>query len=909
MLQKIQIVLISLFLLLTNAPLRAQDFESGNRFSVSLLKDTLVTGVGSFGFNTLSITNMSSTHLTVSTKIDLPQGWNLLRNLPTSVSIEPGNTITIPFRIKTAANAYGTVKYPVSLTIQDQMGGNPIKAGFVTLIQSNTSWRAELLQSTIFVPDTESLPDFKFRISNNGNKIEAFDISFQSELRLTYPSAGFQLFLKPGQDTVFVVGIRSRTLNQVSDVVRIHINSRAMKKTLQQKIYISSNQYIPRENSNYEMSMSVRWQGANLLSPDNRFNFLEADGILELENFKSFSFRIRANTTEEEFSNRDNFFQFNYHTKNINYSVGSQQEFIYSQVDGVGTKVDLRLEKSLTEAFAIKSRLADEYVFGLNQKLQVQSKLLLTNNLVYRDNKESGLKSGFAVHTFKHFTRDNSRSFWELAGGYSFEQHANLASVQPGFLLGAQVYENSKRLLINSNFRLFSGSFPGLNRGMLTQSHDLRLKLGKVFIGAFGNQANRTSSLYYNDFTDVRDVFAVKNLEYGAQLGVGLWGGNLFWRASQISQLQFDINNPVMEGNQLSINYFVKKNKFEQMLTMSTLRGKLATDVGKPSEQSYSTTLRGKIKNFGYNSRFDYGPVFYFDFLYASRNNVFPIRQQHSIFYENQRAKYFLNRSSINYFSYSQIGNQSLFIQNNSFFDIPKYGLSFNVLASYNVFANSQPFGLNISVSKALNVPIPFLKKYNTIKLSLFQDDNNNNIKDEGEGLIEDATVQINDKYLTSDANGEILLKNMNKGDYNINFTSSNKLMGWSANLLKKDTIRLRKDVFLEIPYKKSKIVTGKIEVQKSEYSILTTPDVDGIRVIAINSIGEQFRSVTNKEGEFFFNLNDDEYMIIVPNNLYSDDFKFTNNTAKVNLNLDTKNHVVFTLQEKKRKINIKKMD
>ncbi len=326
-------------------------FTSTNRFSANLLKDSLSLNPGQYGFNSLTILNHTGERLDIGLKIDLPSGWSLMRNLASYAQVLGGQSTTIPFRIKTAKNVIGGKIYPLRITIEDPVTGEKVFKIIEVKLLQKTDWRASLTEPTSYTSDQESLPEFGIKISNRGNRTELFDITFDAHVRLTMPSSGTQVLLKPGKDTLLNVGIRSRNLEQINEEIVVFIQARNAQKVLHQRINIISDEYKAHEFNNYYMPINVRWQGVNIAPGSAATQLFSAYGNIQLDNRKSLSFRTRLNFINGKYNKLNSYFLARYVAKRTELEIGNIQDFVYSQINGIGGRFRFRDKNKSYEVF------------------------------------------------------------------------------------------------------------------------------------------------------------------------------------------------------------------------------------------------------------------------------------------------------------------------------------------------------------------------------------------------------------------------------------------------------------------------------------------------------------------------------------------------------------------------------
>jgi hypothetical protein len=108
------------------------------------------------------------------------------------------------------------------------------------------------------------------------------------------------------------------------------------------------------------------------------------------------------------------------------------------------------------------------------------------------------------------------------------------------------------------------------------------------------------------------------------------------------------------------------------------------------------------------------------------------------------------------------------------------------------------------------------------------------------------------------------------------------------------------------IPFSKSKVVSGNLLLIKDEKSSLSM-DLEAIRMIAVDSSGETFYTLTNAEGEFFFNLPAGNYTISINQAVFDENFRPVELTKLADLINNEHLQLQFEIRQKKRQLNIHK--
>jgi hypothetical protein len=699
------------------------DILSNSRFSAVLLRDSLVLNPNEYIFNSLTLINHSSEILDLGLRIELPKGFSLLSPLASYTRIGPGQTNGIPIRIRADQNVLGGKSYIIKVTIEDPITGDKIPRIIIAELNLKTDWRASLVNPVSYTSDKESLPDFKILLANNGNRTELFDFSLESEIRLSLPSKGNQVLLRPGQDTLINVSVRSRNLEQINAEVKVIIQARNGQKILYQKLYIVSSEYKAHSFNRYYAPIEIGWQRVNLAKGVSASQLFSAFGNLQLDNKKDISIRTQINLIDGEYDKFNSYFLGRLSTRFAEYEVGNIDDFMYSQINGIGSRVTFRKNNQSYQAFALKSQFHEGNISGLRQHLILSDQSKIETEALFKQNKETGLSSFFAAHSYNLNFSTNGK--FTVKAGYSIEKANSIGNLEKGSLAGYSFYLSNNRAVIYSNVQYFSKWFPGLNRGMFTQNHDFKVNVGLLKIGGYGTYLNRSPQVYSLDYSESYQASSNKSSSYGFQIGVKLGNNSLLFKGGNTYQYQgssFYLNNsegfvnPVIKGTKLSLNYYFSNSRANHYVSLNAINSKVDKEVVSDGHiESYNIQMNGRMKSFSYSMRYDIGPSYYFDYLYLYRTGISSSRKQMSIFWHAKDKKMLQNRLSLNYIDMSAFSTKSLMLRNNIDIHNSEKGWRFGLNSSVNLLKiKAVPF-ISFSVSKVLNMPVPFLKRYNNL--------------------------------------------------------------------------------------------------------------------------------------------------------------------------------------------------
>ena len=238
-------------------------------------------------------------------------------------------------------------------------------------------------------------------------------------------------------------------------------------------------------------------------------------------------------------------------------------------------------------------------------------------------------------------------------------------------------------------------------------------------------------------------------------------------------------------------------------------------------------------------------------------------------------------------------------------FNLRKANAQFKIfyLRTFNKVGGSN---INLSIRKNLNLPLPGIRKFETMQVVLFKDINADSIYNDGDEVLPGATVRINGKSFISDEKGKISYKNVSRGIYDLDLTSS-ALKNWAPRSTYRQSVQVNKETNIFIPFKKIAYFTGKVTLKKAVNSAKTF-SVSNIKIIAVNSKGETFTTLTTENGSFSFSLPEDRYEVRIFSSYFDPSFRVEESVLYADLtNQLSVKPLEFVVTEQKRQINIRK--
>jgi hypothetical protein len=213
---------------------------------------------------------------------------------------------------------------------------------------------------------------------------------------------------------------------------------------------------------------------------------------------------------------------------------------------------------------------------------------------------------------------------------------------------------------------------------------------------------------------------------------------------------------------------------------------------------------------------------------------------------------------------------------------------------------------INFYIRRGLNIPLYRKKTLRNAKVILYKDENSNGIKDESEGLIAFTQILLNKTLLQTNESGELNIQNYLGNVINLDLMPANNLMGWVPGAGFKQDIPISNGETIFIPFKRSKLITGRLNIDKDEKST-TTFDPAGIRITANGRLGGVFSTLTGADGTFYMNVVDDEYTLSINQNVFDEQFKIIDPIKSVDLIHNKQVSVSFLIRQKRREMKIKK--
>lgn len=880
-------------------------------FTFRLLHDSVtVSSNKDFVYNSLTINNISSQKIEVQVVITSPPDWQAITSKIITLQLEPFANSIIPIRMSPSGNNTSEwkparIEYRLNNTVDTR------KTFFYVKVREYSGFKASLPNSFLVLTHYQKENQIPVFIKNSGNVPSDFRVEAASPLLKLNSSQ--KISLLPGKDTLLQLSYylsESQYALLKKEEIRISVSNQE-NETLNfiQTISKVGSTLRDHESAFLEMPLQleagVMYQGNDV--PLQYYGALY--GTLDLDQYNKVALSLRTNTFSKGQTNDNSILRLDYTGKHFQASVGNIQGAGEFMVDGYGTRIGYEWKGyNKIEIYSmLKSRVGDVKAAGAAAKFFLNEKLNFSDVLSLARDEERQMSSGILSQISEY---KFSKGKLSLITGIGAEKNdAPLAESTKAALFGSSLgYNfqwNTKDIAFISSALYNSNNYPGAFKGQRVQTHDLRWLFKNYFAGGF-YEYNFRKQNYWMDSLLYTDVFNLRTSNYGIHGGANFKGSSVIISAGSQRQVQEGELSKETVYNYLNLNLSALILK-KIYLNVNSYGGYIGT-VQEKERKTFVSSVQGnfQFKTYGFSARFDNGPYYYQDYLsYLSNREKYsriiigPYSEFH--FFKNT----FNLRIQANYAKVlpSEITNTNVLA--NLTYNGRKYDLNFNGILPLGNSQATAPY-LNVACRFRLNAPFLPVRKFYSLKLVLFKDENSNGKKDMGEAVIAGQTLSLNGNLFMSDENGEIFFKNVEKGIYKADFGYSSRLKGWMPAQDITQIFEMNGNRTFEVPYKISKVLSGILSVEKDSLSGLNFRP-GNIKVTATGENGESYTTLTDENGNFYFNLPSGNYIISLSEQAFSEQFKPTEFSQTADLISNDSKILYFDIKQKRRQINIKR--
>ncbi|MCB0697640.1 MAG: carboxypeptidase regulatory-like domain-containing protein, partial [Chitinophagaceae bacterium] len=881
-----------ILMLLVSNNLHAQ--LSSRIYRTKLLYDTLVADNNrDFMYNNINITNLTTDSISIFLTITMPEGWTLTTQKVMTVSL-PGNQNTIISLRLLPAKSISANWEQVKIEYRLNKGMETLTDTFKVKVQEFTKFKARLPMPDMILGAYQKDITFPVYVKNTGNVPKNYTIHYNNNLlNLNYKQP---LHLDPQQDTTYKIPLKLSDgqwsmLRKEEVKVQVSVEDGETVNLLQE---ISKIGYMLKEHSSAYLDMPLQLETGMTSQGSGNLQYYGAlHGRIDLKERERIMFDIRSKTfAQGQFQNND-IYRFEYEGEKWSGSAGNIMQLADFVMDGYGVSVAHKWKNDINKVglySLLKSRSGNSKLIGGNASVLVKDKVVLTESAVANFDQTNQVNSYLVKQEASSKLTDEMSL--RVVMGAGIEQitrplAAGTKKAQLGTSLGYNFSWNAKHINVISNLMTNSNSYPGVFKGQRSQTHDVRGIYDRYFLGGFYEYNLRKQNIYV-DTQLFSDVFNLKTASYGAKAGVSFRNSNLTFSVGKQRQQQSDTGSvPIYEYRFLNLSTSVMLGQRSYVNLNSYYgRGVLVGYEDTTGVNVMSNQGALQVYFAGVSARYDIGPYFYHDYLKYLQKPEQYRRLVLGPYAELNLFKRSLTiRSQMNYNKSLPSNTESANVMGNLIYHNYRRGFDFNVSGIMPVNQpNAQPY-IAASLRVRLNVPFVAVRKYYQLKLVLFKDVNTNGKLDEGEGPIAEQMLALNDNLFVSDGRGVVIFKNVEKKDFKVDFGYTSKIKGWIPQGGTIQTFAVTGNKTIYIPYKKSKVLSGKLNVQSDKNSnIEFKPGNIKVTATSNDTLRSSFSTLTDENGEFYFNLPAGVYTVTLSEVAFDDNFKPTEYAQQADL-------------------------
>ena len=762
---------------------------------MSFLKYKISHSADSSIFNVLKIINYKKETFDGLIETKLPEGWHGIGLPMGKVSIEPGDSFFIPFRLIEPNKVYGGQAYVITSFLKSNK--EKYFGTFFIDVPIKSDWFMKVNSNTIYFNELYDLKDFKILLSNKGNVSELIKLTFEAGKLLNL--IGFNelnnfvyISLPAGSDTIlnYNVSYKKELNNNESYLDNIErettlrviaSNGKTKRETIQ---FRKVRSYFVLQKNQSQSPLNFNLQVGNLLSATQPFIFANVYGSILFTKKRelSYLFGLQNQVFNTPNINTGSLIQslplrINYKEPKYNISVGNLAlNNSFGGIIGTGVVAELNsIKNNIFKIGAVKN-LSPNSNAGLmiDHKISILNKIKLNTNILYINNL---------------FLNNKNNTFMgNIGSGYSFYKHHSLngligISRVKYFETIAQGLNSNDTTIIGINYRLsYSGSWDKLKITALTSRNINGIFSKNIYYEATGvyelskvskirfilnrNIINSSSSFQTYLLNNNKAQIDLVRLSYSSIFRSIFYETGLMYNGNEQNNYNAFNNFNNIYSNRLKACFLNVKHKISSQKSISA-----NISIGYRNNYNISFTnsnypvikreVFNSIISANYLNKFftiNFGTS-YEPFYFNSGNGIYTKIETQSIFIRPKYERYYLDRTVLltiygNY--YLQLPSNSENISINPRIDwLFKNGLTANARININqnstrnsetgvksVFRN---INLILGITKSFDLDQPRTKYYN-LKVICYHDINGNKIRDENEPFIPNILVGIKNK-------------------------------------------------------------------------------------------------------------------------------------------------------------------
>ena len=873
-------------------------------------RDSLIADEKSFFvYNHVNIVNTFNQIISFKCNVHVPEGWKVLSQNNLFIELAPGESYPLDITLNRSNTAPAAWK---EAQIKIVLKNNPDTNSFSFYLKASVikNFRASTVIKELTVNDKTQYLDLPVRILNSGNIKQEYNLHFFNYVLQIDDVVKFNLL--PGKDTFYYHRIKFPVRikkNFITEKIFLNISEKTGKTALYSYDILRTSYYRKVHNSAFATFPLIVSTGVFIYNKKVS-GYFGLNGNYNLKNNDKILFGYRSKQIGTIGLQRD-IYNIGFLHKKWAFYAGQMNELGIFYNNGNGLKAIYNKNDSTSfGAHVIKSHGLG--IEGTNIGLwssYKKGKTVFFHELLANFDR-TAYTNAYVENNVITFANSKKILFDVNIGAGYIKNKSPFAKAKQkvyGYSGGYHFLYNLKKVILKSMVEYNNDNFPGVYQGYRMQSHDARwLPTKKYYLGA-QYQSSYYKRTFFRDSIYYRSKLLSNMRQYGLltglnlkSIGINLSGGFL------TNAIQENYTAPVYKYGSAGITFaFLKKLNFQINRTDGYQK-----NYG-PSKQNISlhTTNAGLMSKWGGMQYMEeHLPVF------GYKSNV----QDFTGYLDIKTYGPFLNKDfpKLNLqlrlqYNYS-ITTPDTSIQQNTtvsaFYTNQKSGLNFEFTGSTSLHSKYKNQFFFITMSKPFNVAVPKSRKYYNLTLHLFNDTNNNGIREDNEPLLNEATVLINDHpYITNKA-GTINIINTDTGNYILDFHNIQSKDGIIPAKGFKQTIILSRKTNQFIPFKKGKLIKGTITILLDSLSKQKFSS-DYLKIIVTDSTGDKFTTLSDASGNFSIGVPSGKYVVSLNPQAFDDVFRPVQIAFIADVTNNEEANIYFQIKQRQRKLIMIKAD
>ena len=930
--------------------------ETPIQIEASFSRHSLEASAKQTFFNVLKIKNKANKSETFTLNLTVPQGWSVIGQEKTEITIAPLDSIIIPIRVAIGGTVRGDIGYSIIASLTD-MRGNTIRNEYCFVkIPRKTDLNVRFLQRIIYFDPISYNAEFSVLVKNRGNREELVNFLFDGNRQINIGKQSQTIFsqdvtVPPFTDSTFTFQVELKQEEFFGKkIFGLNTKVSTADTILKNIIWFNLASSIIKNTIPYtEKPLVVELIAQGLLNAEQQptmVGVVEGKTLFKGNSELYYYYRNYSSQKKEDFYTNNRMY-LGTKVGKFQLEIGDAYRAMVSNLSGRGGYFNYDGKKFKTEIIANKNEQTQTNNFGNSYSYYFSQKNYLRIGGVYN--------KGVRFDNFNRYTKNFESQLGLIGFGFVIKrQHSiyfqavkNTVSVSNSekknySAEGFELNYNARLKNFTSNLRVKYGSkylFSNLNgKFELNSNSSWNYNKRNTLYISYNELENNQFNIFSPDTLDkgiTNREGKIRNM-YFVSPNISVYGGpaieNFRWAV---------INDSIQDhfstvGYKLVFGARIKNQSGTATLTpqVEFARANVLYNPFKDTTSNFKNWFNYQFFSLTFRSRsfmvlafYTSGPRTPIDQISYLASKKPSRRLQFMPTYDQFIYKDIVNlQLGLSYSNDLVARSAYTNITGQVFWYMPK-NWTFRLLTVYSLQSRTNPqdlvetyqnLYLEAGLRKEFNIQHPRVKYYN-VDIIFFKDFNGNFIQEENEPGIKNVLVKIEKENiesagyipgdffnadLLSDNLGRVILDRVPSGKYSIVYNPIGKDAGSFSKAIEELSLNIDKNKVIYVPFVEKNKVFGKIVLYRSRLSGLGKIDLSNIRITATDSKGRTYTTLTDKNGDFtLYAPVTDQYTINI-NNIFYENFDLRQNNFQVQFNGYKQFEVNFVFDEKIRRIN-----